>query len=73
MINRDKIRVLHTEWSDGWGGQEIRIINEMKALREEGIGVFLACRKNSIIHQKAIENKISCLLYTSDAAANREV
>jgi hypothetical protein len=25
-----KIKVLHTEWSDGWGGQEIRIINEME-------------------------------------------
>jgi glycosyltransferase involved in cell wall biosynthesis len=62
MINRDKIRVLHTEWSDGWGGQEIRIINEMKALREEGISVFLACRKSSIIHQKAIENKISVFI-----------
>jgi len=31
-----KIKVLHTEWSDGWGGQEIRIINEMIALREQG-------------------------------------
>ena len=62
MTNRDKIRVLHTEWSDGWGGQEIRIINEMKALREQGIGVFLACRKSSIIYQKAIENKISVFI-----------
>ena len=29
------IRVLHTEWSNGWGGQEIRIINEMIAVSEE--------------------------------------
>lgn len=28
------IRVLHTEWSDGWGRQEIRIINEMIAVLE---------------------------------------
>ena len=28
------MRVLHTEWSDSWGGQEIRIINEMIAVLE---------------------------------------
>ena len=52
------MKVLHTEWSDGWGGQEIRIINEMVAIREEGIEVFLACRENSVIKQKALENNI---------------
>jgi glycosyltransferase involved in cell wall biosynthesis len=52
------IRVLHTEWSDGWGGQEIRIINEMLAVREKGIEVFLACRENSKIKEKAIKNNI---------------
>ena len=57
-MNTSDIRVLHTEWSDAWGGQEIRIINEMKALRREGVKVFLACRKNSIINQKARENEI---------------
>ena len=53
-----KIKVLHTEWSDGWGGQEIRIINEMIALRELGIEVYLACKENAKIKDKAIENKI---------------
>ncbi len=52
------IRVLHTEWSDGWGGQEIRIINEMLAVREQGIEVLLACRDHAKIKQKAIENGI---------------
>ncbi len=52
------IRVLHTEWSDGWGGQEIRIINEMLAVRESGVEVFLACRKDSIISKKALEQNI---------------
>jgi len=52
------IRVLHTEWSDGWGGQEIRIINEMIAVREQGVGVYLACRNHAAIKQKAIENGI---------------
>jgi glycosyltransferase involved in cell wall biosynthesis len=53
-----KIRVLHTEWSDGWGGQEIRIIGEMLALKEQGIEVFLACRNHSQIKQKAVKNNI---------------
>jgi len=53
-----RIRVLHTEWSNGWGGQEIRVINEMIAVREEGIEVFLACRDDSVIKKKALENNI---------------
>jgi len=53
-----EIKVLHTEWSDGWGGQEIRIINEMIAVREQGVEVCLACRDHAQIKQKAIENNI---------------
>jgi len=52
------IRVLHTEWSDGWGGQEIRIINEMIAVREQGIKVYLACTNHAQIKQKALDNDI---------------
>jgi len=55
---KKQIRILHTEWSDGWGGQEIRIINEMLAVREAGVEVFLACRKDSIISKKASEQNI---------------
>jgi len=53
------IRILHTEWSDGWGGQEIRIINEMLAVREQGIEVYLACREHSQIGLKAQQNNIT--------------
>jgi glycosyltransferase involved in cell wall biosynthesis len=52
------IRVLHTEWSDGWGGQEIRIIHEMKMMRSEGVEVYLACRENSMIKDEAVANNI---------------
>jgi len=31
------IKVLHTEWSDGWGGQEIRIIHEIKSMNSYGV------------------------------------
>jgi len=56
-VNR-VIKVLHTEWSDGWGGQEIRIIDEMLAVRDQGVEVFLACREHASIRQKAEEQKI---------------
>ena len=52
------VKVLHTEWSDGWGGQEIRIINEMLAVREQGVEVFLACTDHARIKQKALDNNI---------------
>jgi len=52
------VKVLHTEWSDGWGGQEIRIINEMLAVREQGVEVFLACTDHAQIKQKALDNNI---------------
>jgi glycosyltransferase involved in cell wall biosynthesis len=52
------IRVLHTEWSDGWGGQEIRIIHEMKMMRSEGVEVYLACRENSMIKDEAVASNI---------------
>jgi len=48
------IRVLHTEWSNGWGGQEIRIVHEMKMMRSEGVEVYLACRENSMIKDEAV-------------------
>ena len=48
------MRVLHTEWSDGWGGQEIRIISEMEGVREKGVDVRLACREKSRIKEEAL-------------------
>ena len=51
-----KIKVLHTEWSDGWGGQEIRILTEMKALRDKGVELYLATRPHAKIKQRAIKD-----------------
>jgi glycosyltransferase involved in cell wall biosynthesis len=52
------IRVLHTEWSEGWGGQEMRIMSEMKIMRSKGVEVFLACKELSVIKEQAIQNNI---------------
>jgi glycosyltransferase involved in cell wall biosynthesis len=56
------IRVLHTEWSDGWGGQEIRIIHEMKMMRSEGVEVYLACREKSMIKDEAVASNIKVFI-----------
>ena len=47
--------VLHTEASDGWGGQEIRIFNEMSGMRDRGYSILLAAPAHSIIYKKATE------------------
>lgn len=49
----NKIRVLHTEWSMGWGGQEIRIMAEMKAFRALGVEMEIACRQGARIEAEA--------------------
>jgi glycosyltransferase involved in cell wall biosynthesis len=57
------IKVLHTEWSDGWGGQEIRIISEMLLMQELGVEVFLACREHSEIRKKAQDNNLQVYVF----------
>ncbi|MCH6567573.1 MAG: hypothetical protein IH801_04305 [Nitrospinae bacterium] len=49
----DKPAVLHTESSDGWGGQEIRILLEAKELRKRGYNVVLACQEQSGLSREA--------------------
>lgn len=52
------MKILHTEWSQGWGGQEIRIVAECKAMRAKGHEVVLACRKDAAIWIRAQEADI---------------
>lgn len=49
------IRVLHTEWSGGFGGQEIRILNEMEEMRKRGCYLALATKEDTNILSKARE------------------
>jgi len=44
-----KLRILHTEASSGWGGQEIRILTESKTFIEHGHQVFIAADIHSEI------------------------
>lgn len=51
-------RIMHTEWSSGWGGQEQRIVLECKKMIELGHTVILACQPGSGILAKAREQGI---------------
>jgi glycosyltransferase involved in cell wall biosynthesis len=52
------IKVLHTEWSDGWGGQEIRILAESKAFILKGYDVFIAAQPNSKLFERSNQEEI---------------
>jgi glycosyltransferase involved in cell wall biosynthesis len=47
------MRILHSESSIGWGGQENRILNEMLALRERGHEMALLCRPGARLGERA--------------------
>lgn len=49
------LRVLHTESSKGWGGQENRTLNEMLTLREMGHEAMLACPPDARLGARAAE------------------
>ena len=53
MRATEKLRILHTEASLGWGGQEIRILTEAAGMRGRGHDVRLACPRYSRIYAEA--------------------
>jgi len=57
----EMINLMHTEWSKGWGGQEIRILGESIALSEKGLNVFIACQPDSLLFKRCLESGIKCL------------
>jgi len=52
------LRILHTESSPSFGGQEIRILIEAEELRKKGYNVKIACQPNSWIERFAKELNI---------------
>lgn len=48
------MQILHTEWSDGLGGQEKRILSEAVGLTARGHSVTIACREHAMIKSEAI-------------------
>jgi glycosyltransferase involved in cell wall biosynthesis len=50
-----KLTILHTESSLGWGGQENRTLNEMLTMREKGHRMLLACQPEAKLGIRARE------------------
>ena len=53
MIVRQPLRIVHTEASLGWGGQEIRLLTEARRCAEGGHTVHLICDADSEIFHAA--------------------
>ena len=53
------LHILHSEAATGWGGQEIRVLQESLLLLERGHRVSLICRPGSPLAKKAAEKKSS--------------
>lgn len=49
----NKLHIVHTEASCGWGGQEIRILNESLGMLDRGHRITLLTPKSAKIHQAA--------------------
>lgn len=54
-MSRTELRIVHTESSCGWGGQEIRILTESRGMRERGHDVQLICCPESEIARRAAD------------------
>ncbi|MBW2020359.1 MAG: glycosyltransferase family 4 protein [Deltaproteobacteria bacterium] len=52
------LKVLHTEWSKGWGGQEIRILLDAKGLIDRGHEVGILCSPESRLATEGQKNGI---------------
>jgi glycosyltransferase involved in cell wall biosynthesis len=52
-VSGDALRIVHTESSLGWGGQEIRILSESQGLIRRGHEVRLLCPPQARIHDEA--------------------
>jgi glycosyltransferase involved in cell wall biosynthesis len=48
------LRILHTEASRGWGGQELRILGETQGMRERGHEVWITAPADSPLLRRAV-------------------
>jgi glycosyltransferase involved in cell wall biosynthesis len=54
----EPLRILHTESSTGWGGQEIRILTEAQGMLERGHRVMLLTPQSATLYEAARRRKI---------------
>lgn len=53
-MSSTKLRIVHTEASRGWGGQEIRILTEAEGMIRRGHEVTLLCPREAQIFEEAL-------------------
>lgn len=64
-----QLTIVHTETSRGWGGQEIRILTEMRAMRDRGHHLLLAAPANATLATRAHEAGFPVLHFSDHKAA----
>ncbi len=57
------LKVLHTESSPGWGGQENRILNECRGIEKLGAKAYILCQPESGLARKAQEAGIEVFMH----------
>ncbi len=55
MLSDNKLKIIHTEASPHWGGQEIRIFEEMKWFREQGHEMILVAPEDGTLFKRCKE------------------
>lgn len=55
------MRIIHTEASLGWGGQEIRILTEAREFIAAGTEVLIFANAESLIYHRSSEYKVPCV------------
>ena len=55
MSSEKKLKIIHTEASPHWGGQEIRIFEEMKWFREQGHEMILVAPDDGTLYKRCKE------------------
>ena len=53
MFPDKKLKIIHTEASPHWGGQEIRIFEEMKWFRQQGHEMILVAPDNGTLYKRS--------------------
>jgi len=56
------MRILHTEASCGWGGQEIRILDEAQGMAARGHDVVIAAPREARIYDGALKRGLNAIV-----------
>ncbi len=58
------LTILHTESSEGWGGQENRTLLESKGMKNLGVRVIILCQPDSFLSRRAVAEDIEVRICT---------